>query len=52
MMASWWLFWIHRAATMSGSSAFNHEAWGWRGDMVWMLFLLGMVWLCAALWWR
>lgn len=41
-----------RAATMGGSPAFNHEAWAWRGDFVWAAFLVGMIWLCAALWLR
>lgn len=37
--------------TSGGSPTFNHEAWGWRGDFVWMVILLGVVWAAWVLWW-
>ena len=24
--------------------SFNHHAWGWRGDFVWLVFIIGMLW--------
>ena len=39
-------------AALGGAVAFNHQAWGWGGDFVWMVLLLGMFWAFAGLWWR
>ena len=41
-----------RAATTGGATTFNHQSWGWGGDFVWMVLLIGVMWACAALWWR
>ena len=42
-----------RQAAVSGDSAtFNHEAWGWRGDFVWVVVLIAMCWAITAFWWR
>ena len=35
-----------------GSASFNHHSWGWGGDFVWMVLLLGGVCAVWALWWR
>jgi len=34
------------------SSPFNHQAWGWGGDVVWLALVLCVVWVVAAPWWR
>jgi hypothetical protein len=31
---------------------YDHHAWGWGGDLVWMLLLIGMFWACYGIWWR
>lgn len=31
---------------------FNHRSWGWGGDVVWMVVLLGMFWAVIGIWWR
>lgn len=41
-----------RAAAMGGSGPFNHQAWGFGGDFVWMVLVIGVLWACAALWRR
>ena len=33
-----------RAAAMGASLPFNHHAWGWGGDIVWAVFIIGMLW--------
>ncbi|MGA3124157.1 MAG: hypothetical protein ABSF69_25645 [Polyangiaceae bacterium] len=34
--------------------AFDHEAWGWGGDFVWIVLLVGSLWAASALFlgWR
>ena len=27
-------------------------AWGRGGDLVWMVFVIGMIWVVAGMWWR
>jgi hypothetical protein len=41
-----------RAATASGSAALDHQSWGWGGDFVWIVLLIGLFWAAGALWWR
>ena len=41
-----------RVATTGGSVSFDHHAWGWRGDFVWMVLVVGIIWVVAALGWR
>jgi hypothetical protein len=41
-----------RAATVGGFAAFNHQAWGWRGDFVWLVLFVGVLWAAMTLWWR
>lgn len=36
-------------ATDDGSASFNHHAWGWGGDVVWMVLF---VWVILFLWRR
>jgi hypothetical protein len=40
-----------RVRHASSRGSFNHQAWGWPGDLVWVVFLLAMVWLAVAFWW-
>jgi hypothetical protein len=37
------------AATSGGPTTFNHHAWGWRGDVVWTLLLIGVLWACLGM---
>jgi hypothetical protein len=39
-------------AAAAGSATFDHHAWGWGGDFVWMVVLVGAFWFALALWWR
>ena len=41
-----------RAATASDFATFNHQAWGWGGDFVWMVLFIGILWAMVTLWWR
>ncbi len=41
-----------RAVDTSGPATFNHRSWGWRGDLVWMVLLVGAFWAAMAFWWR
>lgn len=41
-----------QAVATGVSEAFNHQAWGRGGDLMWAVFLLGIFWGLAALWWR
>jgi hypothetical protein len=34
------------------SVALGYQSWGWGGDFVWTVLLIGTVWACVALWWR
>jgi uncharacterized protein with beta-barrel porin domain len=50
---------VQQAAAAGGSAQFNHQSWGWGGDLVWMGLLIGMLWAVSAtvwafssLWWR
>jgi hypothetical protein len=42
-----------RAASSGTPSTFDHHSWGWGGDFVWAVLLVGMLWACAGVfWWR
>ncbi|MEO6210033.1 MAG: hypothetical protein ABIQ10_07915 [Gemmatimonadaceae bacterium] len=41
-----------RARRDAGSPPFDHHAWGWSGDFVWILLFIWIFWLGAALWHR
>jgi hypothetical protein len=41
-----------QAAATGGSAEFNHHSWGWGGDFVWGVLLIGLLWACFSLWWR
>jgi hypothetical protein len=43
----------HERASAGGAVASrDHYAWGWGGDLLWMLFLIEMIWVITAFWWR
>lgn len=39
-----------RAAT-SASTGFDHHAWSWGGDFVWVAMFVGLVWLVTIVLW-
>lgn len=41
-----------RAVRTGGPATFNHHSWGWRGDLVWMVLLIGAFWATMAFCWR
>lgn len=41
-----------RRAAKAGPATFNHQSWGWGGDFVWLVMIVGSFWVFAALWWR
>ena len=41
-----------QAANAGGAAQFDHYAWGWGGDFVWMILLVGMVCAVFGMWWR
>lgn len=41
-----------RAVATGETLDFDHHAWGWGGDFVWMMLLIGMFWACYGIWWR
>ena len=34
----------------TGAGSFDYYSWGWGGDLMWLLFLVGIVWLPLAFW--
>ena len=43
-----------RSERLSATGAprpFRHESWGWGGDVLWVLFLVGLSWVVMALFW-
>ena len=41
-----------QAAATVRLEAYNHQAWGWRGDYVWMMIVIGLFWAATAFFWR
>lgn len=41
-----------RAAARGGALSFDHHAWGWRGDFVWVMLFVFTFWMVGAFWWR
>jgi hypothetical protein len=41
-----------RQAATKGIATHDHHAWGWGGDLVWMVLLIGMFWAGFGIWWR
>lgn len=41
-----------RAMRDGANPAFNHHAWGWGGDILWIVMIIWIFWFVAALWRR
>jgi hypothetical protein len=41
-----------RSAGSGEVAEFDHQSWGWGGDLMWMIFLVWMFWAMAAFWWH
>jgi len=41
-----------KAATAGDFAQLSYQRWGWGGDLVWIVLLIGAVWAVAGLWWR
>jgi hypothetical protein len=42
----------HLQATARGASGeADHYRWGWAGDFVWIILVVGVIWMVTALWW-
>jgi hypothetical protein len=41
-----------RAVDMGAPAPFNHRAWGWAGDFVWTVLLIGIVCAVTLFWHR
>jgi hypothetical protein len=41
-----------KTGTGGDFATLSYQHWGWGGDLVWMVLLLGAVWAVAGLWWR
>ncbi len=40
-----------RAASRGGPGGFDHYAWGWGGDFVWIMLFIGMFWVGMSFLW-
>ena len=41
-----------RATANGGVTTTNHRAWGFGGDFVWIVMMIGLSWALAAVFWR
>lgn len=41
-----------QANDLGGPTTYDHRAWGFGGDFVWMVMFFGVFWAFAALWRR
>jgi hypothetical protein len=39
-------------AAKSGAAPYDHHAWGWGGDFIWVVLFIWIVWFIAASWTR
>jgi hypothetical protein len=37
-----------RATAIGRAATFNHHSWGWGGDFVWMVLIIGVFWAAWA----
>jgi triosephosphate isomerase len=40
-----------QAAARGAPEEAGHYRWGWGGDFVWLIFVVGVIWVMTALWW-
>ncbi len=43
---------VQQRRATAQSAAYDHRAWGWRADLLWLVFVIGLFWAAAALWWH
>lgn len=43
---------IQRRRSAAGDSTINHQAWGFGGDFVWLVMIIGLMWAFSFLLWR
>jgi hypothetical protein len=41
-----------RQASPFGAFPFDHQAWGFRGDLMWFALFIGALWAVSVVWWR
>jgi len=41
-----------RAVKDGDADPFDHHAWGWGGDFIWMVLFIWIFWFFVAAWWR
>ncbi len=41
-----------RKGSIGSPRTSHHQSWGRGGDLVWLMFLVGLFWVVIALWWR
>lgn len=41
-----------RASQIDGNAPFDHHAWGWGGDFLWILLMVWIVWFIAGFWYH
>jgi hypothetical protein len=41
-----------QALVNGGSTSFDHHAWGWGGDALWIMVVVWILCAVAATWWR
>ena len=41
-----------RYANDTSRAGFNHHAWGWGGDFIWLMVMVAIIWFFAGFWWR
>jgi len=42
----------HLRSSAAGTAGdFDHYAWGWGGDILWIILFVGVIWVFTALWW-
>jgi hypothetical protein len=39
------------AVAIQGAPTFDHTAWGWKGDLVWLALLVGVICAFVLPWW-
>ena len=42
---------VQQLAAAGGSAQFNHQSWGWGGDLVWIGALIATLWAVSATLW-
>jgi hypothetical protein len=40
-----------RAAERGDAGSFDHHAWGWGGDLLWLMFTLWVIWFLFVVLW-